>query len=138
MAEAIQVTGLRELNKALKAMDTNLPKKTRVALNESADLVISGARPPVPRRSGRASNSLRAASTRTAVRVTAGGTRAKYYPWLDFGGKVGRGRSVSRPWKKEGRYLYPAYRKLKQSGQFQERMRLAIVSLATEAGLKVD
>lgn len=134
---AVQITGLAEFAKGLRKLDADAPKALRVALNGAAGLLIGEARKPIPRRSGRAAASLTARSTRTAVRVGAGGRRAAYYPWLDYGGAVGRGRSVKRPFLKEGRYLYPAYFRLKASGEFEAELAGALVAVAEAAGLEV-
>lgn len=137
MAEAIQVTGLKELNRSLKQLDADLPKAVRIALNKAADLVIGKARPDVPKRTGRAARSMRPQSTRTAVRVTAGGARAPWYPWLDFGGRVGRRKATVRPFHPDGRYLYPAYFRLRDSGEFTDVMSKALADVARSAGLEV-
>jgi hypothetical protein len=63
----------------------------------------------VPRRTGRAGGTIKAASTRTEARVSEGGARAPYMPWLDFGGRVGRKNSVKRPFLKEGRYIWKSF-----------------------------
>lgn len=134
---AIRITGLREFSRNLKKIDADLPKALRVALNESADLVVDTARPDVPQKSGRARRSMRAASTRTAARVKAGGKRAEHYAWLDFGGAVGRNRSVVRRFYSDGRYLYPTYFDLRDSGRIQEVNRKALLDVVRQAGVEV-
>lgn len=138
MSDAIRIDGLREFNRSLKKLDSDLPKAVRIALNKAADLVIDEARPHVPTRTGRAARSMRGQSTRTAVRVSAGGNRAPYYAWLDFGGRVGRNKSVRRPFTPDGRYLYPAYFRLRDSGKFVDVMSAALVDVAEAAGLDVS
>lgn len=135
---AIQVSGLKEFNKALKQLDSELPKAVRLAMNEAAELVVQEARPGVPSRTGKAAKSIRAQSTRTAVRVGAGGARAPYYPWLDFGGRVGRRKATQRPFSPDGRYLYPAYFRLRDSGVFVDAMSAALAEVAKSAGLEVS
>jgi hypothetical protein len=156
---AIRVDGLREFTRNLKRLDSNLPKMVRIALNEAAGLVADDAARLVPRRSGRAARSLRARSTRTEARVTGGGPRAVYYPFLDFGGTVGRGKraavavgrgrrrtadqaarggSVKRPFYADGRYLYPTYYRHRDSGRFQAVLSTALVDVARQAGIGVD
>lgn len=137
MTQAIKIKGLREFQRGLKATDRDLPKALRLAFNESADIVVSDARPRVPSRSGRASGSIRARSTQTKARVTAGGARAPYYPWLDFGGRVGRRNSVHRPYVgKNGRYLYVSF--FANRDKFEESLSDGLVKVATAAGLAVD
>jgi hypothetical protein len=132
---AIRVTGLAELNRALRKVDTDLPKQIRLALNQAAEDVAAGARSTVPKRSGKAAASYKARSTRTAARVAMGSARAPYAPWLDFGGKTGKGKSVSRPFYKEGRYLFPALRK--QRPQFEQKLLDAVMGVAKDAGFEV-
>ena len=136
MFEPIKIKGLKEFQRQLRKMDRDLPKTLRLALNQASDLVIDTAHPFVPIRTGRAAASLKARSTQTSARVAGGSNRAPYYPWLDFGGRVGRKRSVSRPFLKHGRYIYHAY-DLKRD-DIAEILQRAIVRLATDAGLSVD
>jgi hypothetical protein len=131
----VEVTGLKEFNRSLKSLDSDLPKATRIALNGCADFLIAQTRPQIPRRTGRAANSLKARSTRTSVRIGVGGRQAPYYPWLDFGGRVGRAKSVHRPFYTEGRYLYPTLRKNRD--EFTKIMEGAILEVARSAGLEV-
>lgn len=138
MSEAVKVIGLAEFGRSLKRIDSDLPKALRIALNQSADVVIGYVRPRVPRQSGRAAASIKAKSTRTAVRVSAGGKQAPYYPWLDYGGRVGRKKSVKRAFLAEGRYLYPGYFQARDSGQFQAILTKALTELAESAGLEVS
>lgn len=137
MTEPIRIEGLAEFSRNLRKLDSDLPKALRVAMNQAADLVISDARPRVPRKTGKAQASLKARSTRTAVRIQAGGPRAPWYPWLDFGGRVGRRKSVRRAFLKEGRYLYPAYFRSRDSGAFQRVLTEALLDVARQAGVEV-
>lgn len=136
MSDAIKIDGLNEFVRNLRKLDAELPKQLRVGFNVAAQLVVDYARPRVPHRSGRAAGSIRARSTRTTVRVSEGGNRAPYMPWLDFGGKVGRRKSVHRPFIKEGRFLY--------AGLVNERERIhgavvdALLTAARNAGVEVD
>lgn len=132
----VEVSGLKEFNKSLRKMDSDLPKALRIALNGCSDFLIQKTKPQIPKRSGRAADSLKARSTRTAVRIAVGGPKAPYYPWLDFGGKVGKKDSVVRPFFTEGRYLYPTLRKNRD--EFTKIMQAAIVGVAEGAGLDVS
>lgn len=132
----VDIQGLTEVNKALRRMDADLPKAMRMALNDAADLIVSEARPRVAKRSGRARGTMRTQSTRTEARVTAGGSRAPYYPWLDFGGRVGRARSVSRPVLSRGRYIYDAY--FRNRDEFRELLVNNIKRVASSAGLELQ
>jgi HK97 gp10 family phage protein len=108
MAEQpIRIEGLAKFTRAVKQVDRNLGKTVRLALNSAAQFIVDKAKPLIPRRTGRAAASVKVASTQTTARISAGGTRAPYYPWLDFGGTVGPGKTSARPFFKAGRYLYP-------------------------------
>jgi hypothetical protein len=132
----IGIDGLAEFNRGLRKLDKEAPKGLKVALNVAADLLISHTRMVVPKRTGAAAKSLQAKSTRTSARVSVGGKKAPYYPWLDFGGKTGRKRSVVRPFYKEGRYLYPTLRKI--NPEIQAALAGALEQVARDAGLDVD
>lgn len=136
MPDAVQVTGLKEFQKALRDMDKALPKQLRLVLNDAATVVIDYARPRIPRKTGRAAASITARSSQRLARVAIGGRKAGYYPWLDFGGQ-GRvkGRPAARPFIKEGRYLYPALRVKKDD--LQRTLEQGLTRLATDAGLEV-
>jgi hypothetical protein len=136
MTGPIRVQGLAEFNAGLRKLGGDLPKAMRLALNKVSDVVIGFAVPRVPRRTGAAAASLRAASTRSAVRVAGGSSAAPYYPWLDFGGRVGPGGSVRRPFQREGRYLYKAY--FDNQDEVVKALRLALVDVARQAGMDVQ
>lgn len=137
MADSIQITGLKEFRSGLKAMHKDLPKALRVAFNDAADVVVMDARPKIPSRSGRAKGSVKARSTQTSSRVVGGGNKAPHYPWLDFGGRVGRRNSVKRPFLKEGRYIYNAYFRNKRSGRYQEILSDGLIKVGRDAGIEV-
>lgn len=132
----IQTTGVRELQRSLKAVDKALPKGLKTGLNGVSNLIINNARPLIPKRSGRAAGSLRASSTAVQVKIRVGGSRAPYYPWLDFGGRTGIKKSVSRQFIREGRYLYPTLRKHKS--EIQKLLEKTLDDVARGAGLDVD
>jgi hypothetical protein len=132
----IHVDGIKEMNKALKAVDKTAPTATRLALNSVAGFVIDKALPQVPTRTGAARRSWKAKSTRTSSRITYGGRGAEYMPWLDFGGRTGKKKSVKRDFIKEGRYLFPTVRKYRaEIAGFAEG---ALKKVAQDAGLDVD
>lgn len=136
MTYRLQVTGLKELQGALRRVDADLPKELRKTLNGVSQLVIDYAKPRVPSRTGRAAASLKVRSSQREARIAAGGSRAPYYPWLDFGGRVGKGRSVKRPFYREGRYIYPGLRA--NSAKITEVMEAAVVDLCRRSGFVVD
>lgn len=138
MIEPVRIDGLKQFNKDLKKLDKDLPKMVRLALNKASDTIVDRAVPLVPSRSGRARRSVKSQSTRTLARVSGGGGRVPYYPWLDFGGRVGKGRSVRRPFKKEGRYIYKAYFKAKRSGEFDRILEESILDVVKQTGLDYE
>lgn len=133
--EAVKVTGLRELQAGLKQMDGESQKQLRVVLNEVADGIVKGAQPLVPRRSGAAAASIRAGSSQRLAQVKAGNASAPYYAWLDFGGRVGRNHSVSRPFLAKGRYIWATFDA--QKGSVQTKITDGLSKLAKDAGFEV-
>lgn len=132
----VTVTGLREFQTALRRMDRELPKTLRVGLNQIAELVVTKARPLVAKRSGRAAGSLRVGSSQREARVRAGGARARYYPWLDFGGRVGKQRQIYRQFIREGRYIYPTVERYR--ADIEKLAADVMIKVATDAGLEVN
>lgn len=137
MAEQLRVSveGLSQFGRSLRKLDADLPKGLRIALNGTADALIGWTRPKIPSRTGAARASLKAKSTRTAVRIGVGGRRAPYYPWLDFGGATGIRRSVQRRFYSEGRYLYPTL--AEHRPDFTRILESALTGVAERAGLDV-
>jgi len=135
MVNRVKIDGLAEFNRQLKQVDTKLPKALRVALNDAAEVVIDYARPRVPMRTGKARRTIKARSTRTLARVSAGGSKAPYFPWLDFGGRVGRKRSVYRVVRKHGRYLYQGY--YAKRDEFTTILDRNLRQIVTSSGLDV-
>jgi hypothetical protein len=74
-------------------------------------------------------------SSQREARVAAGGSKAPYYPWLDFGGRTGPNRSVERAFISEGRYIYPTVRE--RQDEIADAGQAALTELAREAGLEV-
>ena len=136
MADAIAIDGLSQFVRNLKALDREVPKALRLAFNAAADVVVQDARASVPSRSGKARGSVKARSTQTASRVVGGGNRAPYYPWLDFGGRVGKGKSVHRPFLKYGRYIYNSW--YDNQPKYVKLLEEALLDAASSAGIEVD
>lgn len=137
MADRITVTGLREFQKSLRAMDAGLPKMIRIVLNDATGVVIDWARPRMPSRTGRARGSLKARSSQRAAVVALGGARAAWVPWLDFGGEGRvRGRPAPREFIREGRYLYAGLRV--KRAEVTDIMAAGLTQLARDAGLDVS
>lgn len=80
------------------------------AVSRIADDVLGATRRKVPRGpSGAARASLQVMGSSGTETLSAGGRKAPYFGWLDFGGHTGaRGGRGRRPYKRAGRYIYPA------------------------------
>ena len=133
----VEVTGLSQLSRGLKALDAGAPKELRIALNDAAQLLVDRARPDVPSVTGAARRSMVARSTRTSARVAVGGKRAPWFPWLDFGGQ-GRvaGRPAPREFLREGRYVYPTLRRIRP--EIERQLSESISTVIRRAGLAED
>lgn len=136
LVDPIKVDGLADFNRNLRKLDNDLPKALRIANNSAGQLIVNYARPRVPKDSGKAAGTVKAKSTRTEGRVTGGSARYPYYAWLDFGGRVGRKKSVSRPFLKSGRYLYAGLSS--QFGEIMQVLHNALIDVAKQAGVEVD
>jgi hypothetical protein len=135
--EPIRIEGLAQFARSLKKLDSEAPKGLRLAHNAAANLVVDGARAKMPSLTGRARAAVKARSTRTATRVSAGSNRAPYVPWLDYGGEGRRrGRPPKREFRKGGRYVYPTYYERRDDVQAQLERGLSQVIAA--AGLDAD
>lgn len=132
----IEVTGIPDLQKALRQIDRDLPKELAAGLAEAAQIVLAEARPGVPVRSGRAAASMKVRKGQRAASLAVGGTKAPYYPWLDWGGKVGRNDSIRRPFIPQGRYIYPALKRKDQ--EVRAKVDEVLERLALRAGFETD
>lgn len=135
--DAVRVEGLADFRRAVRQLGgKELGKGLRATLNASALFLIEKAQPLIPRRTGAAAKSLKARSSQDSVRIAVGGKRAPYYPWLDFGGRVGPAGGVHRPFIKSGRYLYPTL--TAHSADFERLMESGLADVARAAGIDVD
>ena len=105
--EAVHLSGFRELRRALAVAGNGLQPELRDGLKRAGDVVIRDARGHIPVLTGRARGSLRVVSRGARIEAVGGKGSVPYYPWLEFGGSVSKGRVV-RPRAPGGRYLYPA------------------------------
>ncbi len=122
----LRFTGLKELRKAMRDAEAGSQKHLQIHFKDVAVTVASAVAGQVPTSTGKkgknntfssgsAAASVRARATQTSAGIVAGGPKAPYFPWLDFGGSVGRGHvagqgdsgAVKRPFMKAGRYIYP-------------------------------
>jgi len=137
----VEVRGLRELQGAFRTIDRDLPKELRLHLKDIATHVVGVVQQRMPFGTGEAARSVKPRATQRGAGIAfpAGGkpwrdVKADYYPWLDFGGKVGRGRSIVRPVVKGGRYIYPAI--AESRGYIETEVNAAVEVVAEHAGFE--
>lgn len=106
----VEVHGLRELASAFRQIDKGLGKEFQKQFKELASVIAGRVRGKMPSISGKAQSSITPRARQSGASIAFGGSKAPYEPWLDFGGSVGRGGRIKRPFIKEGRYLYPTIR----------------------------
>lgn len=138
MTEPIRIVGLRELRRSLRRAGAEFPRALKAGFREAADLIVADAKPRVPTgpaAGGHAIRSIRPSSTASRVSVSEGGARFPYMPWLDFGGKVGPNNSVTRPFRKTGRYIWASF--ADRHDEVLDRVDEAIADSARQAGLDV-
>lgn len=133
--EPIAIAGVVELQRALRQLDGESQKQLRVIFNRAADIVATDASAKVPRgRTGRAQRSVKSRSGQRDARVVGGSKRVPYYPWLDFGGRVGRDGSVSRAFIRDGRYIYPSFHQARRQvmAELESGLEVLIVAVGLE------
>jgi bacteriophage HK97-gp10 putative tail-component len=129
----IRIEGLIDFQKALRAADAMLPRELRLIFNDAATMVADAARPMMPSRTGALRASLKAASQQRVGQVKEGSARVPYAGFIDFGGAVGRHKSVHRPFIAGGRYMSPAYRA--NRSKIEEMLATRLLELARRSGL---
>lgn len=106
--ERITPVGLKEVQDAINALEREAPEVLRDLMAEIANDIAAAARRRLPKRTGNAASTYKPKSSARGAQVVWGGEQAPYVPWLEFGGRVGRNKSVVRRFVPGGRYLYPA------------------------------
>ncbi len=132
----VRVRGGARLMAELGVFGRSLPRVVKQAAREAALPVASDAKtrmPTGPAKGGHARSSIRVATSRGGVAIRGGGRRFEYYPWLEFGGRVGRRKSVHRTRIKAGRYLYPSL--VANRPAIERNMNRLIVRAALSSGL---
>ena len=106
----------RQVRDAMRAAAAGSQKALQVRFKSVASMVASAIAGEVPKLTGTAAGTVRARATTTGASIIAGGPKAPYYPWLDFGGTTGRGHEPGHPgtgaiknrtFITEGRYMFP-------------------------------
>jgi hypothetical protein len=104
----VEIEGLALIQKKLRELDPALAKELKDVNLSVADLVADIARNRVPiGKTGNARASVKAKGEQRYAVIRAGGRKAPYYPWLDFGGRRGQEKKQSRPYVDGGRFIYP-------------------------------
>lgn len=136
--ELISMRGLDEFRAKLRKLDRSLPRAVQRAADDAARLVVARTRPRIPigpGRGGHVRSTLKVASSQQAVRVAYGSSRHPYAAWLDFGGRVGRNRSVRRPFIKQGRYVWAAYAEI--SGRVRTALDEGLADVVRRSGISI-
>lgn len=136
VVEPWSIKGLKEFQGALKATETGMQTELRVVFNRAAETVAARARQKVPTTTGAAAASIKAMSGQREAKIVGGSAKVPYYGWLDYGGKVGRKGNTVRPFRRAGRYLYPAFNAYRD--QVAADVSQGLADLAGRAGLQMD
>jgi len=108
---AVQIDGLRELQKTLKTAPPGIKKLFNQEMKGVAAEITSAIKAQMPEDSGAAKRSVKPSYVGGWLAIRAGGSSAPYYPWLDFGGTLhaqgDRTNTQHRPFFKKGRWIYP-------------------------------
>jgi len=134
--EAVRFTNLDGFARALRKVDRDLARELRLRMLDIAKDVAVDARGRLDFKhpSGAAKASIKARATTRGARIEAGGSKVPYYPWLDFGGRVGRNESIERKVIPGGRYIYPAIASNRE--EIEREMVDALTDVAHKAGFK--
>lgn len=81
----VTIQGLRETQKALRALGDATKKELKETHREAAQIVVDGAHRTVPFRTGALAASLRAAATQTSGKVRVGNSAVLYAGAIHFG-----------------------------------------------------
>jgi hypothetical protein len=112
----VYITGLKELRRDFQKFSPELQKLMGLELTRVvAGVLVPDIQAKIPmsdKRKRHARETVRAVAFQGGVGIRAGSAAVPYYGWLDFGGDLpgrGRGRdqTISRPFYREGRYIYP-------------------------------
>lgn len=142
---SVKITGLRELGKAFKQMDSELGKEMKVGFKGLAERIAGLVRGGLP---GNAGRFIKSSGTQRGAGISFPGGedtgRGDFLPWLMFGGSTGKGHQVGKPWSgsvkrplvKDGGVLYQTIKAHREdieqeAGDLMER-------LATKAGFDLS
>jgi hypothetical protein len=131
---SVRISGLRELNTAFRQIDRELPKNLRAGFLPVAQHVVGVAQQRMPHLTGTAQRAVKPRATQRGASIAFGGDAAPYGPWLDFGGRVGRRKSIVRPFITEGRYVYPGIAESRE--EIEQGADTAVKNAARHAGFE--
>jgi hypothetical protein len=109
-APTVAVVGLRALNRDIaRLVDDRGPlnKVMAAAGRVAAEPVAAATRSALPEVSGRLSGDVRVTASRSGAAVRMGRTSLRYAGWVEFGGARQRPHLSQRPYRPQGRYLFP-------------------------------
>ncbi len=130
MKPAATLDGFSSWQADMGRFASSADEKISRMLTQAAETVADDAQGLVPRGpSGAARASLRARGAAVAM----GGSRAPYGPWLEFGGRVGIGQSVTRRFVPGGRYIWPSW--TKNRTDILTALERGMADLAKESGV---
>ena len=138
----VEIEGLREFRNAIRRVEPGMQKQLQKRFKALAVVVADRIRAKVPvGDTGNAAASVRARATQTSAAVFAGGVKAPYFPFLDFGGSTGRGHvvgsgggAVRRDMPTGGRYVYPVIGEMR--GDITREANKALDDTLHEVGLR--
>ncbi len=135
---SVKVTGLREVNAALKEVERGLPKAMQVEFKAIAEVIAESARGKVPRKTGAAAGSIRARATQRGAGIAFSDSDGSvpYFPWLNFGGRVGRHGSIERSTVTPDRYIYSSI--LSARDETMRAVDDAVKKVAGQAGFDTE
>jgi hypothetical protein len=135
---SIRILGLRELAFAFKVVSDEAPIAMKSGLKGIVENIAGKIAGRFPSLTGRAAGSVKPKATSRGAGISFGGSAAPYAPWLDFGGRVGRNKSIERPWMGrpgDGRYVYPTIKE--EHANTNRELENLIVEVARNNGFKV-
>ncbi len=132
--DPIKVTGLDDLREAIAALSDDAKKDLLAVQEAAATLVQTRAMRKVPVGTGAARRSVKVVYWQGDPRVT---SDLVYFSWLDWGGNNLRwmSRGMKRVYKKQGRYIYPAY--TESQDELTVMLGDALLELIHDSGLEV-
>lgn len=132
----IRVTGIREVNAALKSIGNGAEKDMGKAFKPIAERIASTSRGKMPSITGSARKSVTSGGTQRGAHVSYGGAKAPHTPWLEFGGSTkATETTVRRPFVKQGRYIWPTIMEAREN--IEEAAEDVLLDLATRHGFDV-